>query len=340
MTYLFHKGSLHIGPAQFARAHVLRVLIPSFTVPRITGGLMRRRRRHRRRQRTGGHLEAVRARVVASRRRDVAADVRLLASRLPNLAVRPAVLVGALGGVRRGHVEIQHVLVARLLRLRSQKVVQKIKALRAARSRSGGGRTAGLHGVLQCFRGGSAVFASLSSVAPALFGVIQLMSVTQRDVSLVELVYRLAILVQPAADLRSAGNLTKLPVFPINVSTDARHSRRVGRRLLVARLAARAARLLAEMIALDHGYAHVVRQGGILTDVRAATVSTRARGSPQKCAEGPPLPVLLVRRCGRNRGSVPFPLVRRRHQQAVTHGPLPLVRRRRHRGRPLSLVGG
>lgn len=209
---------------------------------------------------------------MASRRRDVAADVRLLAGRLPDLA-RPAVLVAALDGVRRGHVQIQHALVARLLRLRPQEVVQKIKALRAARP-CGGGHTTALHGAL--FRG-SAMLASFSS-APALFGVIQLMSAAMRDVSLVELavVRRLAILVQPAADLRPTGNLTKLPVLPVNISTDAGHSCRVGCRLLVARLAARAARFLAEVIALDHGHAHVMRQG-VLADVRA---TASAGGSP------------------------------------------------------------
>lgn len=231
---------------------------------------MRRRRRHRRRQRTGGHFEAVRARIVASRRRNIAADVRLLAGSLPNLA-RPAMLVAVFDGVRWGHVQIQHALVARLLRLRPQEVVQKIKALCAARSCSGG-RAASLYSAL--FRG-SAMVASFSN-APALFGIIQLMSVTLRNVSLVELDCRFAILVQPAADLRLASNLTKLSILPVNVSTGTGYSCRVGRRLLIARLTARPSRFLAEVITFDHGYAHVMRQG-ILADVRATASSD---GSP------------------------------------------------------------
>lgn len=225
---------------------------------------MRRRRRHWRRQRTGGHFEAVRARIVASRRRNIAADVRLLADSLPNIA-RPAMLVAVFDGVRRGHVQIQHALVARLLRLRPQEVVQKIKALCAARSCSGG-RAASLY---------STMVASFSN-APALFGIIQLMSVTLHNVSLVELDCWFAILVQPAADLRLASNLTKLSILPVNVSTGTGYSCRVGRRLLIARLTARPSRFLAEVITFDHGYAHVMRQG-ILADVRATASSD---GSP------------------------------------------------------------
>lgn len=98
-----------------------------------------------------------------------------------------------------------------------------------------------------------------------------MMPTTWCNVSLVEISIgcRFVVLIQSAAHFRPAGSLAEFPVFPIDISTDSGDSRRIRRRLLIACLTVRTARFLAKMIALDHGYAHVVRQR-VLASVRAA----------------------------------------------------------------------
>lgn len=215
-----------------------------------------------------------------------------------------------------------------MLGLGPQEIVEKIKALSPARSRGGATRAAALRLLLLRFadtlpiRAAPALLLELVSRLPLLHRAVH------------QAIHR-SLLVQPAAHLRPAPSLTELrPALPVNVPADARHAGRVRGGLLVARRLA--ARIVPEVVALDHRDAHVVGQG-VLRGVLGAGLG--GGWSPQQGAERPPFPVLLLprRRDGR---SGPLPLVTRRRQSVVAHRPLPVVDGRGdHRG-PLSLVRG
>ena len=246
---------------------------------------------------------------MASRRRDVRRYVPLrdLLLRVGRSSSRMIVTTGGRLWVRRRQVNVQHALVVVVvvrLRLRPQEVVQKIKTLRSVGSRGGG-------------RGGARLgaddrlllrFADTLAVRSASALVVELMS--GGHVSLLHVSVRAVrdFLIQSATNLRPAG-LTEFPVLSVDVPSHAGHASRIGGGLLVTRrLATRAVQIIPEVLALDHGDAHVMRQRVL------NSVWTGAGRCPEQSTERPPLPVLLPGR------------VRRRDRRP---GPLPLVPRRR-----------